>query len=316
MKRTELTFPSGDGRCAAWLYQAAPTTRQPGQRAPCIVLAHGFGGVREARLGAFAERFAAAGIAALVFDYRHFGASSGEPRQLLDIRRQLADWRSAIAVARSLPGIDPDRIAVWGTSFSGGHVAAIAARDPRLAAAISQNPFIDGLPTLRAMGPRNALRLARAGLRDELRRPPLTIPIVGPPGSVAAMSTPDAEPGYRAMFEPHHEFRNEILARIALRVGTYRPGRRAHRIRCPWLIAVCDNDTITPPAPAIAAARRAPAGELRSYPAGHVDIYQAATFDHAIADQIAFLRQRLLDTPTNQHHAPTASISQPHLVGR
>jgi hypothetical protein len=93
MKRTELTFPSGDGRCAAWLYQASPNTRQPGESAPCIVLAHGFGGVREARLGAFAERFAEAGIAALVFDYRHFGASSGEPRQLLDIHRQLTGAR-------------------------------------------------------------------------------------------------------------------------------------------------------------------------------------------------------------------------------
>jgi dienelactone hydrolase len=311
MKRTELTFPSGDGRCAAWLYQAAPNTRPPGRRAPCIVLAHGFGGVREARLGAFAERLAQAGIAAMVFDYRHFGASSGQPRQLLDIRLQLADWRSAIAFARSLPGIDPDRIAVWGTSFSGGHVAAIAARDPRLAAAISQNPFIDGLPTLRAMGPRNALRLAGAGLRDELRqalrRPPLTIPIVGPPGSGAAMSTPDAEPGYRAMFEPHHQFRNEFLARIALRVGIYRPGRRAQRIRCPWLVAVCDNDAITPPAPAIAAARRARAGELRTYPAGHFDIYQGATFHHAIADQVAFQRRHLLDKASNQHHAGTAS---------
>jgi uncharacterized protein len=130
------------------------------------------------------------------------------------------------------------------------------------------------------------------------------------------MSTPDAEPGYRAMFEPHHQFRNEILARIALRVGIYRPARHAHRIRCPWLIAVCDNDAITPPAPAIAAARRAPAGELRTYPAGHFDIYQGAVFDDAIADQIAFLRRRLLDTASNQLHTGTASIAQPHLVGQ
>ena len=91
-------------------------------------------------------------------------------------------------------------------------------------------------PTLRAKGTGNALRLAKAGLRDELGRllrlPPSRIPIVGPPGSVAALSTPDAEPGYRAMFESHHEFRNEILARIALCVSIYRPGRRASRGRC------------------------------------------------------------------------------------
>ena len=75
--------------------------------------------MREQRLDAFAERFAAAGLAALVFDYRHFGASEGEPRQLLDVKRQLTDWRSAVAYARGLAGVDGDRVAVWGTSFSG-----------------------------------------------------------------------------------------------------------------------------------------------------------------------------------------------------
>ena len=92
-----------------------------------MVLAHGFGGVKEARLDAYAERFAAAGYAALVFDYRHFGDSGGEPRLLIDIGRQQADWRAAIAFARALEGVDGERIALWGTSFSGGHVIELAA---------------------------------------------------------------------------------------------------------------------------------------------------------------------------------------------
>ena len=70
---------------------------------PGVVLAHGWTGVREQRLDAYAERFAGAGLAALVFDYRHFGASSGEPRQLLDVKRELADWQAAIAL-RPLTG--------------------------------------------------------------------------------------------------------------------------------------------------------------------------------------------------------------------
>src|ERR1035441_8186503 len=107
-------------------------------------MAHGWTGVREQRLDAYAERFAAAGLAALVFDYRHFGASGGEPRQLLDIGRQLADWRAAIAYVRGLEGIDPERIALWGSSFSGGHVIELAARDHRIAAVVAQMPFVDG----------------------------------------------------------------------------------------------------------------------------------------------------------------------------
>src|SRR4051812_4254533 len=127
MDRIDVSFLSGGERCAAWLYRPEGS----GPHA-CVVLAHGFGGVRYARLDAFAERFARAGFAALVFDYRHFGDSEGEPRQVIDIRRQLDDWRSALAFVRSLEDVDADRIALWGTSFSGGHVATIAAEDDGL----------------------------------------------------------------------------------------------------------------------------------------------------------------------------------------
>jgi alpha-beta hydrolase superfamily lysophospholipase len=265
---------------------------------PIVVLAHGFGGVRDARLWAFAERFADAGLAALVFDYRHFGASGGSPRQLLDIKRQLDDWRAAIAFARGLDGVDPERVALWGTSFSGGHVAVLAAEDRRVAAAISQGTFIDGVAALRAAGARNNLRLAAAGLRDELerlrRRPPHMLAVVGPPGSVAAMNSPDAEPGYRALFPPGVEFRNEVAARIGLRIGLYRPIRKAARIACPWLVCVVDGDAITPAQPALKAAGRAPRGEARRYPGGHFDIYVGELFEQVVADQLEFLERHLL----------------------
>src|SRR5882724_7884126 len=101
MRREDVTFSSGGERIAAWLYRPEDDAGD----VPCVVLAHSFSGVREQRLDAYAGRFAAAGLAALVFDYRHFGASSGEPRSLLDIAKQHADWRAAIAYARSLEGI-------------------------------------------------------------------------------------------------------------------------------------------------------------------------------------------------------------------
>src|SRR2546423_9477479 len=117
MARRDVTFPSGDSTCAAWLYR--PDGDGPH---PIVLLAHGFGALRDARLSAYAERFAAAGLAALVFDFRHFGASGGTPRQLLDVPRQLEDYRAAVAFARGLDGIDPEGVVLWGTSFSGGHV--------------------------------------------------------------------------------------------------------------------------------------------------------------------------------------------------
>ncbi len=299
-QREDVSFDSEGVAVAAWLYRpddVAAIRRSAGPdgvgSVPCVVLAHGFGATRAARLGAFAERFAAAGYAALVFDYRHFGDSDGEPRQLLDIGRQQDDWRAAIAFARSLAGVDADRIVAWGSSFAGGHVMVIAAEDERLAAAISQNPFVDGLATLRAAGPANALRLTAAGLRDELgrlRRPaPFTIPIVARPGETGAMCSPDALPGYSAMFEPGESWVNAVAARVALRVGFYRPGRRARSIACPWLVAVSERDVVTPPTPALSAAARARRATVRRYDAGHFEIYVGAGFEQAIADQLEFL---------------------------
>ncbi|HUJ34831.1 MAG TPA: CocE/NonD family hydrolase, partial [Solirubrobacteraceae bacterium] len=226
MQRLDVGFPSGGETCAAWLYVPDGDGRFPG-----VVLAHGWTGVREQRLDAYAERFAGAGLAALVFDYRHFGASSGEPRQLLDIKRQLADWAAAIAFVRSRAEIDPGRVALWGTSFSGGHVIETAARDRQIAAVVAQVPFTDGLRNLPSLGVALALRLTAAGLRDQigavLGRSPRMVASVGPPGSVAVMTTPDAEPGFHAIDPPGSTWRNQAAARIALRVPSYRPGRHA-----------------------------------------------------------------------------------------
>ncbi len=293
MQRLDVQFPSGQDTCAAWLY-----LRDGGGPFPAVVLAHGWTGVREQRLDAYAERFAAAGLAALVFDYRHFGASTGEPRQLLDIKRQLADWTAAIAFARSRTEIDPERVALWGTSFSGGHVTETAARDPRIRAVVAQVPFADGPRNLARLGLGLVLRLTAAGLQDQIGalrgRAPQMVPSVGLPGSVAVMTTPDADKGFRAIDPPGSTWRNEAAARISLRVGSYRPGSRAGRIAAPILFAVAEDDAITPPAFAKAAAARAPRAEVRTYPGGHFDIYVGDIFECAVADQIDFLSRHLL----------------------
>jgi dienelactone hydrolase len=296
MPRSDVSFRSGGDDIAAWLY-SPEGARGP---RPCVVLAHGFGATRAARLGAYADRFAAAGYAALVFDYRGFGDSGGSPRQVIEIGAQQDDWRAAIEFARTLPQVDAEQIVAWGTSFSGGHAAVMAASDGRLAAAISQNPFLDGVATLRALGPAATWRLTVAGLRDEwsaLRgKEPVRIPIVGEPGTTGAMCTPDALPGYTAMYEGS-PFVNAFAARTGLRVAWYRPGRLARSIACPWLVQVADDDAITPAAPAVAAAARAPWSQLRRYPGGHFDIYVGEGFERAVSDQVAFLRSALRPIP-------------------
>ena len=309
MERSDVTFQSSGTRCAAWLYRPAESGGGP---TPCVVLAHGFSGVRDQRLDAYAERFAQAGLAALVFDYRYFGDSDGEPRQLLDIRRQLEDWRAAIAYARTLKGVDPARIAIWGSSFSGGHVMTLAARDPALAAVVSQVAFADGLITLPSLGIGNALRLTREGLRDQVAalrgRPPHMIAAAGPPGSNSVMNTPDAEPGIQAITPPGSTWRNEVAARIALHVGIYRPARQAGKIRCPILFCVADNDDLTAPGPVLKAASKAPRAEVKRYPIGHFDIYVGEAFERAVSDQTDFLKRHLLG---GEVPSPAAAQTQP-----
>src|SRR3954447_22799580 len=290
--RLDVAFPSAGDECRGWLLM--PDAEDP----PLVILGHGLGATREYGLEPYAERFADAAIAALAFTYRHFGDSGGRPRQLLDIERQLGDWAAALAYARSLDGIDHDRIALWGTSFAGGHVIEAAARDRRgVAAVVSQCPFTDGLAATRAASPRSLARAVVPALRDELarlrRKPPVLVPLVGPHGSPALMTSPDSEPGYRALVPPGVPFENGVSARFLTHVGLYRPGRSARKVNAPILFCICDTDAVAPAETALRYAATAPRGEVKHYPVGHFDIYLGEPFEHAVADQTAFLVREL-----------------------
>jgi uncharacterized protein len=299
--REDVAFSSDGQRCDGWLYRPP----DPGPY-PCVVLAHGIGGIRSAALPDFATRFAAAGFAALTFDYRYLGTSEGQPRGLIDIKRQRADFRAAIDLARRLDGIGHERIALWGTSFGGGHVLAIASRDHRLAAAIIQNPFVDGpaaaAAAIRSASRVHAYRLAWRAVRDKLRgrrgRDPLRVELAGPPGSVAMMTTPDAVAGFESILPADPVgFEPAVPARIVLQMRADRPARRANLVACPLLVCACDHDVIAPPQSAIKVAKRAPHGELRRYPIGHFNLFHNPWFDRVVDDQIAFLH-RTLGGPT------------------
>lgn len=293
--RLDIRIPSHGEQLAAYLYR--PDTYLPNTAAepvPCVVMAHGFSATRDDGLPPYAEAFQRAGFAVILFDYRHFGASTGQPRQLLDINRQQQDYRAVIDWARRSDGIDPDRIVLWGSSFSGGHVLAVAATDPRIAAVISQAPFTDSIAVMRQLPLSNLLRGSAAAVADRvgamLGRAPRNIPAVGPPGTFAIMTEADAQQGFEAIVNPNTLWRNEVAARIMLDVAGYRPVRYASRLTMPVLFCVCDADTTTPPGPSVQAARTAPRGELRRYPYGHFAIYNDPQVK---ADQVEFLRRVL-----------------------
>ena len=296
----DVSFPSRGDTCAAWHLTGEGDAFATDRGRPCVVMAHGFGGTKDSGLLPFAEAMAEAGLDVLLFDYRGFGESSGEPRQFAWPPRHREDYLAAIEFARSLDGVDPERIVLWGTSWSGGHVVYAAAADPRVAAVISQSPDLDGLATLRQIG-RYAglgqqLRLTWVGLQDAIRmlrgQEPLTVGVVGPPGAMAGMTSEDSEPGMLAIAGT--TWRNEVTARAVFAEWTNRAISRMDELRCPILVQIADRDAIAPPSAARAAAWRAKGRvEVREYPCAHFEVYVGEWLERVVADQLHFLRRHL-----------------------
>lgn len=284
MEREEIFFESHGDRCAAWLYASGLPAKSP-----AVVMAHGLSGTRRDRLGAFAERFAAAGMVALVFDHRGFGDSEGEP-DLFQPRRQLEDWAVAIDHARRLDGVDPARVATFGSSMGGGNALAAAAADPGIAAAVSQVPFLTMLQAHRSPL-RVQARMVAAAIRGR------HLPAVGQPGEAAFINAPGSAAGWRHVVAIGEDsrWRDRASSRWLLTAPfTFNHVRQARRLHCPWLVCVGGADRVAAPGIAIRAARRAPLGELRTYPGvDHFDIYDGPEHETVVADQVEFLRRHL-----------------------
>ena len=310
--RRDVSFRSDGQRCVGWLVLPARVSG----RIPCVVMGHGTTGTLDFGLASYAHPFAEAGFAVLAFDYRHFGASEGDPRQLIHIGHQLADWHAAARYARSLPQVDPDRVALWGTSLSAGHVVTVAATDPTIAAVIAQLPFM-GIDTGRS-SPRSTRVTAAlfvAALRDAvgglLHRPAVTVPIVGPPGTVAVFTEAEDHAVAQELAAHAPTWRNEMAARSLFALIRYRPGRSAVSVAAPLLMCVADTDTAASVPLAVRAAQQAPRGELRHYPGGHFAAYRGPVQQQMVADEVDFLRRHLTSTS-----APTSAGERPSEAGR
>lgn len=287
MRRIDVQFDVAGDACAGWLYAAEHAPSEQGR--PVVVMAHGLSGTRRDGLGPFAERFAERGCFALVFDHRGFGDSGGTA-DLFQPARQLEDWEHAIAFARRWPGVDPDRVVTFGSSMGGGNALAAAAGDERVAAAISQVPFLDIVRQAHRAPPAATARMLLAAIRGEF------MPAVGQPHEPAFINAPDSEAGWRHVVTIGEEsrWRNRVSSRWLLG-RPFNPGRHAARLHCPWLVCVGGADRVARPAAAIAAAERAPHGVLRVYPGvDHFDVYDGPAHEAVVADQLAFLERSVL----------------------
>lgn len=295
-ERQKISFPSGDSRCVGWHYT--------GTNGGCVVMAAGTGVTKEPGTDPFARRFHQAGFSVLAFDFRHVGESGGQPRQIVSIPKQQADYEAAIGFARTLPEVHAGKIAVWGFSLAGGHVLAVGPRNPGLAAVIAQTPLADARAAapnaIRYATVRGFLRLAARGFIDAvgsvLGRQPRLIPLAAEPGVVAALNTPDAREGAAALNRDgaYDDWRQEIAARSVLATSRYRPGPRfASQVQSPLLVLVCDDDRSVLPGPGARAAEKAPHGELVRLPGGHYAPFLDA-HELAVEAELRFLHRHVL----------------------
>ncbi len=294
-------FVSHGLRCSGDLYLPGGT-----RRPAVVVMAHGFAGERAFRLPAYAERFVQRGLAVFLFDYRGFGDSDGEPRYLIHPRRHLEDWRAAVAHVRSLPDVDSSRLALWGTSFSGGHVIVIAADDPEVKAIVAQVPFVNPLALAHKPGARYVLQVLGHGLWDVMRglagRSPHYVQVAGHPGEFAVMNTPEALPGYQSLMPDGVAWQNRCPARILFAVLSYRPATYAERVRCPALVMYGEKDSLTPAAAVEQAAAQMANSVPVRLPFGHFEIYTGQGFETAVDMQADFLSTHLHGTDPSKYH--------------
>ena len=287
-KRT-VEFDSDGDTCVGDLY----LPDRP-EHPPVVVMAPGLGLWRTFGLPAVAERFAEAGYAAFLFDFRHLGDSEGEPRGLVSPANQIADYEAAIDTMRETEDVDSNRLVVWGHSLSGGHALSVAAENFRVAGVIATNPFVDGRPYLKAglTKPKQFIKQLVAGCRDTVGHRVgfgRDVRIVDDEDGFAVITAPGAKRGLFDLVDRHADWQNSVPARLLLALPRYRPTTEVDEIRCPTLIVGGRDDQITPSEDAAAAADKIADSTYLELPIDHLSTF-SDDFETVVDHQLAFLR--------------------------
>jgi fermentation-respiration switch protein FrsA (DUF1100 family) len=268
---------------------------------PTIVMAHGFSAVKEMYLDKFAEGFAAAGLASVVFDNRNFGASEGEPRQEIDPWRQVRDYREAITYAETLPETDRNRIGIWGSSYSGGHVLVVGAIDRRVKCVVSQVPLASGRGNIQRLVRADMIAATQAMFAEDRRnrfqgKPPAMVPVVAEdPMAPCALPTPDSWKWFTETGRSRAPgWRNEVTLRTLEMLSEYEPATYIANISpTPLLMVVALQDHLAVADLALAAYERAlEPKRLVTLPGGHFEAYVEA-FDAASGAATEWFRSHL-----------------------
>lgn len=280
--RTDIEIPFGAKTLRGWFYE--PDEPRPW---PVVVMAHGFSGVKEQRLDAFADVFAEKGMSVCVFDFPNLGASGGEPRGDIDPAEQINAFRTAIEWAGARDGVDSERIGIWGTSYSGGHVLSLVSSSENIKCAVAQVPFV-GPPMDEIPAPLEAMF---ASERERTSGSPSMVPVVG--DGFAALPTPDAKAWAEAFAPLAPSWKNEVTLASVDRLLHYQPAEKIEDSSVPLLVVLALNDSLIPATMVRSVYERAGgAKRLVEIESGHFDVY-LDRFDEAAEPEADWLAKYL-----------------------
>jgi hypothetical protein len=299
-ERRDVTFTSEGARCAAWFY--LPGDLKSGEKRPAVVMAHGWTAVKEMYLDSFAERFAKAGFVVLVFDYRGLGASEGQPRGEIRWRNQLEDYRNAISWVATQPQVDAKRIGIWGTSYSGGHVLAVAAFDARVKVVVSQVPVAQVWQSYYAALPADQRQatldwLAQARQDRYLTGNTNSIPVVAPEGKPSSLPQQESYDWFTTTAKLRApNWINEVSAASIDDALDYDPTAYIHLIAPkPLLMLVASDDIVTPTELEVKAFERAQEPKkLIVIPGRHFDAYNGPKHEAFAQPAVEWFRKHLM----------------------
>ncbi|MDD3167832.1 MAG: alpha/beta hydrolase [Eubacteriales bacterium] len=297
--RQSINITVDNTQISGWLYLPEDIR----ESVSCVILSNGFCGTKDAVLEDYALRFVDVGVAAITYDYRYFGESGGEPRQLFNGIKQMEDLRAVIEYARTQENIDADKIVLWSTSAAGRYGIILAAEDEKIAGVISQCPSLDHSKDDKLILKREGIgyffkifvHAQRDKGRSRLGLSAHFIPAVGKPGSFALLNAPEAFEGYQSLTSESEYFINKICGRSMLMMQGPDVTKLAQNVKCPVLILVCEKDTtVSSDSYKKVAEILGEKATVIKYPVGHFDMYSGAVFNNAVESQIDFLKRVFL----------------------
>ncbi|KRI60711.1 lysophospholipase [Acinetobacter pittii] len=262
-----------------------------------IIMAHGFAGLRQFKLIQYAQRFAQAGYAVILFDYRYWGGSTGKPREMVSINSQLEDWKTVIQYASTCKLVDNRRIVLWGTSLSGGYALSLASELKNIQAVLVQIPYVDGAETAKLYPLQRypqALKLSSQDyMGSKMGLNPKRLPVVDQ-HNLCFMPTADSYYGYLSIVNPDYYWSGEVPARVFFNLMRYRPIQVVRQINIPVLFIAAQKDSLIPiESSREAATNIAPFVSYHEWDMKHFDIYHGSWFEKTVTTQLEFLHQHI-----------------------